>query len=127
MSFKCPLKDEEMSYVVYRLNCEECSSHFVGEMSKRLMTKTPEHKSAVRTHDTNPHIGSHISVAGHVVGFKKAKVQAQVKSKGLRPVQEARLYGPSALNRSTPPLQLYSPHGLHALDIECKGVLSIEV
>ncbi len=74
MPFKYPLMDDGMSYVVYRLNCEECSIFYVSEMSKRLMTSMPEHKSAVRTHGTNSHIGSHISVTGHVVDFKKAKV-----------------------------------------------------
>ncbi len=47
-------------------------------------------------------------MTGNFVDFKKAKVQTQVKPKGSRPVQEARLYSPSALKRGTPPLQLDS-------------------
>ncbi len=38
--------------------------------------------------------------AGHVVDFKKAKVQAQAKTKRSRLVNEACLSGPNALNRS---------------------------
>ncbi len=41
-----------------------------------------------------------MSETGHAVDFKKAKVQAQAKSKGSRLVQEAWLSGPNALNRS---------------------------
>ncbi len=41
-----------------------------------------------------------MSETGHVVDFKKAKVQAQAKSKGSRLVQEAWLSGQNALNRS---------------------------
>ncbi len=40
MLAKGPLKDEEKSGVVYRVNCEECGSYYVGETSKRLMTRT---------------------------------------------------------------------------------------
>ncbi len=78
---------------MYRVNCEECSTYYVGETSKRLMTRMQEHKSAVRRHDTNSHIWAHMSETGHVVDFKKAKVQAQAKSKGSRLVQEAWLSG----------------------------------
>ncbi len=56
MLAKDPLKDEENSGVVYRVNCEECSSYYVGETSKCLMTGMQEHKSVVRRHDTNSHI-----------------------------------------------------------------------
>ncbi len=38
---------------------------------------------AVRRHDTNSHMG-HMPEAGHVVDFKKAKVQAQALLKGSR-------------------------------------------
>ncbi len=40
MLAKDPLKDEEKSVVVHRVNCEECSSYYIGETSKRLMTRT---------------------------------------------------------------------------------------
>ncbi len=83
--------------MVYRVNCEECSSYYVGEASKRLMTRMQEHNPADRRHDTNSHIWVHMS--GHIVDFKKAKVQTQAKSKGSRLVQEAWLSGPNALNR----------------------------
>ncbi len=89
----------EKSDVVYRVNCEECSSYYVGEASKRLMTRMQEHNPAVRRHDTNSHICVHMSETGHVVDFKEAKVQTQAKSKGSRLVQEAWLSGPNALNR----------------------------
>ncbi len=39
MLAKDPLKDEEKSGVVYGVNCEGCSSYYVGEISKRLMTR----------------------------------------------------------------------------------------
>ncbi len=84
MLAKDPLKDGKKSGVVYLVNCEEYSSYYVGETSKRLMTRMQEHKSTVRRHDTNSHIWAHMSETGHVVGFKKAKVQAQAKSKGSR-------------------------------------------
>ncbi len=100
MLAKDPLKDEEKSGVLYRVNCEECSSYNVGETSERLMTRMEEHMSAVRRHDTNLHILAHMSETGHVVDFNKAKAQAQAKSKGSRLVQEAWLSGPNALNRS---------------------------
>ncbi len=48
MLAKDPLKDEEKSGVVYRVNCKHCSSYFVGGISKRLMTRMQEHKPAVR-------------------------------------------------------------------------------
>ncbi len=70
--------------MVYHVNYEECSSYYVGKASKRLMTSMQEHKSAVRRHDTSSHIWAHMSETGHVVDFKKAKVQAQAKSKGSR-------------------------------------------
>ncbi len=89
MLAKDPLKDEEKSGVVHRVNYEECSSYYVGETSKRLMTRIQEHKWAVRRHDANSHIWAHMSKTGHVVDFKKAKVQVQAKSKGSRLVQEA--------------------------------------
>ncbi len=41
-----------------------------------------------------------MSETGHVIDFKKAKVQAQAKSKGSRLVQEAWLSGPNVRNRS---------------------------
>ncbi len=44
-----------------------------------------------------------MSEAGHVVDFKKAKFQAQAKSKGSKLVQEAWLSGLKALNRSIEP------------------------
>ncbi len=40
-----------------------------------LMTRMNEHRSAVRRRDTNSNIWAHISETGHVVDFKKAKVQ----------------------------------------------------
>ncbi len=95
-----PLKDEEESRAVFRLNCEECTSFVVVETSKRLMTRIQGHKSAVRRHGINSHTWAHMSESGHVVGFKKAKVKPQAKSKGSRLVKEARLSGPNALNRS---------------------------
>ncbi len=56
--------------------------------------------SAVRRHDTNSHIWTHISETAHFVDSNKAKAQAQAKAKGSRLVQEAWLSGPNALNRS---------------------------
>ncbi len=97
---KGPVKDEEKSGVVNRVNCEECSSYYFGETSKRLMTRMQEHKPAVRRHQTKSRIWAHISETGHVVDFKKANVQAQAKSKGSRLVQEAWLSVQNAFNRS---------------------------
>ncbi len=87
MLAKDPLKDEEKSGVLNRVNCEECSSYYFGETSKRLMTRMQEHKSAVRRHQTKSRMWAHISETGHVVDFKKANFQAQAKSKGSRLVQ----------------------------------------
>ncbi len=105
MLAKDPLKDEEKSGVVCRVNCEECSSYYVGETSKHLMTRMQERKSAVRRHDTNSHIWAQLSETGHVVDFKKAKVQVQTKSKGSRRVQEAWLSQTRSIaeSNSTPP------------------------
>ncbi len=100
MLAKDPLKNEEKSGVVYRVNCEECSSYYVGETPKHLMARLQEHKSADRRQDIKSHIWAHMFETGHVVDCKKAKIQAQAKSKGSILVQEAWLSKPNALNRS---------------------------
>ncbi|BHF79612.1 hypothetical protein SprV_0702273300 [Sparganum proliferum] len=48
MQPKDPLSPAETSAVIYKINCNEGDSNYVGETGRKLQTRLQEHKSATR-------------------------------------------------------------------------------
>lgn len=67
---KDPIPDSELSDVVYKIDCNDCSAVYIGETAQRLKTRMQQHKSTVNT-TTAPKtaLAKHAKDNGHVFDF----------------------------------------------------------
>nr|VZI52333.1 unnamed protein product [Spirometra erinaceieuropaei] len=71
---KDPISKQEMSAVVYRLQCSCGMCNYVGETGRRLQTRMHEHKLAVRRLDPKSEVATHAAQMGHVFNFDTVEI-----------------------------------------------------
>nr|VZI44764.1 unnamed protein product [Spirometra erinaceieuropaei] len=96
---KDPIPKQEMSVVVYRLQCSCGSCNYVGETGRRLQTRMREHKLAVRRLDPKSEIATHAAQMGHIFNFDAVEIVGRGADHTARQVQEAWMSTDRSVNR----------------------------
>nr|VZI11220.1 unnamed protein product [Spirometra erinaceieuropaei] len=96
---KDPIPKQEMSAVVYRLQCSCGMRNYVGETGRRLRTRMHEHKLAVRRLDPKSEVATHAAQMGHVFNFDAVEIVGRGDDHTARQVQEAWMSTDCSVNR----------------------------
>nr|VZI16692.1 unnamed protein product [Spirometra erinaceieuropaei] len=96
---KDPIPKQEMSAVVYRLQCSCGSCNYVGETGRRLQTRMHEHKLAVRRLDPKSDVANHAAQMGHIFNFDAVEIVGRGSDHTTRQVHEAWMSTDSSVNR----------------------------
>nr|VZH99527.1 unnamed protein product [Spirometra erinaceieuropaei] len=96
---KDPIPKQEMSAVVYRLQCSCGSCKYVGETGRRLQTRMHEHKLAVRRLDPKSEVATHAAQMGHIFNFDAVEIVGRGSDHTARQVQEAWMSTDRSVNR----------------------------
>ncbi|XP_039211043.1 uncharacterized protein LOC120313319 isoform X1 [Crotalus tigris] len=99
MNPKEPLPNGQRLSVVYRINCKDCASNYIGETTKRLRTRVHEHELAIRRQEQQrSQVWAHMSSFGHTFDLANAEVIARETTKGGRLLKEAWLSDENSIN-----------------------------
>nr|VZI13129.1 unnamed protein product [Spirometra erinaceieuropaei] len=96
---KDPIPKQEMSAVVYRLQCSCGSCDYVGETGRRLQTRMHEHKLAVRRLDPKSEVATHAAQMGHIFNFDAVEIVGRGGDHTARQAQEAWMSTDRSVNR----------------------------
>ncbi|KAK9395758.1 hypothetical protein NXF25_019119 [Crotalus adamanteus] len=96
---KEPLPNGQRLSVVYRINCKDCASNYVGETTKRLRTRVHEHELAIRRQEQRSQVWAHMSSYGHTFDLANTDVIARETTKGGHLLKEAWLSDENSTNR----------------------------
>nr|VZI02477.1 unnamed protein product [Spirometra erinaceieuropaei] len=90
---------QEMSAVVYRLQCSCGMYNYVGETGRRLQTRMHGHKLAVRRLDPKSEVATPAAQMGHVLNFDAVEIVGRGDDHTARQVQEAWMSTDCSVNR----------------------------
>ncbi|BHF62157.1 hypothetical protein SprV_0100513800 [Sparganum proliferum] len=96
---KDPIPKQEMSAVVYRLQCNCGRCNYVVETGRRLQTRMHEHKLAVRRLDPKSEVATHAAQMGHIFNFDAVEIVGRGGDHITRQVQEAWMSTDRSVNR----------------------------
>ncbi|BHF62064.1 hypothetical protein SprV_0100504500 [Sparganum proliferum] len=96
---KDPIPKQEMSAVVYRLQCSCGRCNYVGETGRRLQTRMHEHKLAVRRLDPKSEVATHAAQMGHIFNFEAVEIVGRGGDHAARQVQVAWMSTDRSVNR----------------------------
>ncbi|BHF62138.1 hypothetical protein SprV_0100511900 [Sparganum proliferum] len=96
---KDPIPKQEMSAVVYRLQCSCGRCNYVGETGRRLQTRMHEHKLAVRGLDSKSEVATHAAQMGHIFNYDAVEIVGRGGDHTTRQVQEAWMSTDRSVNR----------------------------
>nr|VZI29293.1 unnamed protein product [Spirometra erinaceieuropaei] len=96
---KDPIPKQEMSAVVYRLQCSCGSCDYVGKTGRRLQTRMHEHKLAVRRLDPKSEVATHAAQMGNIFNFDAVEIVGRGGDLTARQVQEAWMSTDRSVNR----------------------------
>lgn len=87
------LKDEvpfvDKNSVVYKLECKDCNSCYIGETGRQLGTRLTEHRSNIRNLYNRSQLVEHITSYNHSIDFENASILGTHKHDRSRKVLEA--------------------------------------
>nr|VZI31546.1 unnamed protein product [Spirometra erinaceieuropaei] len=99
MRLKDLIPKQEMSAVVYRLQCSCGRCNYVGETGRRLQTRTHEHKLAVRKLDPKSEVATRAAQMGYIFNFDAVGIVGRGGDHTARQVREARMSTDRSVNR----------------------------
>jgi len=93
---------EEKTSVIYRINCKDCSHHYIGETSREFGKRLKEHQNSVRRRDPQSALYTHIEETGHNIDWESPTILTQQQGFYQRKMMESifSLNDSEALNRS---------------------------
>ncbi|BHF69165.1 hypothetical protein SprV_0301220700 [Sparganum proliferum] len=100
MQPKSRLPPEDMSGVIYRVNCLDCQANYCGLTNKRLKTRMHEHTLAIKRKDARSHVAMHSLENGHWFDFDGAQVLGRAENRLAREIIEAWQTDANSINRS---------------------------
>ncbi|BHF69763.1 hypothetical protein SprV_0301280900 [Sparganum proliferum] len=100
MQPKGRLPPEDMSGVIYRVNCLDCQANYCGMTNKRLKTRIHEHSLAVKRKDARSHVAMHSLENDHRFDFDGAQVLGRAENRLAREIIEAWQTDANSINRS---------------------------
>ena len=81
---KDKLNDFEKSGIVYKIDCKDCTSTYIGQSSRQLIRRVKEHERDVKNKKSSSAIYNHVKETGHKINFKKPNIIDQEKNKRKR-------------------------------------------
>ncbi|BHF71591.1 mitochondrial 54S ribosomal protein YmL35 [Sparganum proliferum] len=96
---KDPIPKQEMSAIVYRLQCSCGMCNYVGETGRRLQTRMHVQKLAVRRLDPKSEVATHAAQMRHVFDVDAVEIVGRGDDHTARQVQEAWMSTDSSVNR----------------------------
>jgi hypothetical protein len=99
MKPKDKLEDQEKSSVVYKISCNNCTQHYIGETEKQLKTRLHEHQLCVKRKDHLSLVAQHSYENNHTFNFQEAEVIGMAKNRVTRQFKESWLSGSNSINR----------------------------
>ncbi|BHF76096.1 hypothetical protein SprV_0501919400 [Sparganum proliferum] len=100
MQPKGRLPPEDMSGVIYRVNCPDCQANYCGMTNKRLKRRMHEHTLAVKRKDARSHVAMHSLENDHRFDFDGAEVLVRAENRLEREIIEAWQTDANSINRS---------------------------
>ncbi|BHF75623.1 hypothetical protein SprV_0501871900 [Sparganum proliferum] len=100
MQPKGRLPPEDMSGVIYRVNCLHCQANYCGMTNKRLKTRMHEHTLAVKRKGARSHVAMHSLENDHRFDFDGAQVLGRAENRLAREIIEAWKTDANSINRS---------------------------
>ncbi|VDM03849.1 unnamed protein product [Schistocephalus solidus] len=81
---KDPIPKNQLTNVIYRITCANCSCVHIGHTGRRLGTRINEHKLAVRRRDPLSLVFAHVVECDHRFNWDETEVVAMANTKGAR-------------------------------------------
>ena len=63
-----------ISGIVYKINCQDCTSTYIGMSKRKLKTRTTEHIRAVKQCSEKSALATHVEKTGHKIDFNKVNI-----------------------------------------------------
>ncbi|GAA54183.1 hypothetical protein CLF_112548 [Clonorchis sinensis] len=95
--------------VVYRLRCNDCDKHYVGQTGRKLATRIHEHKLASRRHDPMSLVPIHEDKEGHKFILNNVQILAHARTKREREFAEAWYSTQKSINKHIDIDPVYQP------------------
>ena len=86
---KDKIPENDKNSVVYKIECNDCNSCYIGETGRQLHTRITEHKSYVRNFNARSQIVEHVTTHGHSFNWDSASVIDTHKHDKCRRILEA--------------------------------------
>nr|VZI39052.1 unnamed protein product [Spirometra erinaceieuropaei] len=118
MQPKGRLLPEDMSGVIYRVNCLDCQANYCGMINKRLKTRMHEHTLAVKRKDARSHVAMRSLENDHRFDFDGAQVLGRAENRLAREIIEAWQTDANSINRS---VDLAAPYEATKHHIRTRG------
>lgn len=99
------------SNVVYKIECNDCQASYIGETSKKLLTRVKQHKNDYRTKEGHNRTAmiTHVKETGHTFNYDSAKIlENSVINRNKRQLLESthiKLHN-SSINKKTDTLNI---------------------
>ena len=77
--------------VVYRINCKDCDSFYIGQSGKSLNTRIKQHKYSIKTAQLSNALFVHLNNNNHGIDFGNSKVISKIKNINNRYIVESAL------------------------------------
>ncbi|GAA39727.2 hypothetical protein CLF_101455 [Clonorchis sinensis] len=107
--------------VVYRLKCNDCDKHYVGQTGRKLATRIHEHKLASRRHDPMSLFSIHEDREGHKFNWNNVQILAHARTKREREFAKAWYSTQKSINEHIDSDPVYQP--LRAKELHGHGTL----
>ncbi|BHF64667.1 hypothetical protein SprV_0200767300 [Sparganum proliferum] len=95
---KDPIPKQEMSAVVYRLQCSRGKCNYVGETDRRQQARMREHPLAVQRLNSKSEVATHVAQMGHIFNFDAVELVGRGDDHKTRQVKEAWMSADCSVN-----------------------------
>ncbi|KER20289.1 hypothetical protein T265_15354, partial [Opisthorchis viverrini] len=95
--------------VVYKLECNDCDKHYVGQTGRKLATRIHAHKLASRRHDPMSLVSIHEDREGHTFNWDNVQILAHASAKREREFAEAWYSTQKSINKHIDIDPVYQP------------------
>ncbi|KER32502.1 hypothetical protein T265_01382 [Opisthorchis viverrini] len=89
----------EKTNVIYKIQCNDCEKHYVGQTGRKLLTRITEHKLVTKRHEQFSLISAHEDGEGHHFDWNNVRILGQARTKKEREFMEAWYSTGGAINR----------------------------
>ncbi|XP_059495631.1 uncharacterized protein LOC125446408 isoform X2 [Stegostoma tigrinum] len=81
MNLKDPIQTTSKTNVIYKIPCQNCDKHYIGQTGRKLATRIHEHQLATKRHDPLSLVSLHTDEEGHHFDWDNASILRQAKQR----------------------------------------------